>query len=108
MELTRQSWGADVIKSRWLVGTPVPAERALSESWSFVGFGPGGAGPDRSRSQDITHRLGIKENQGRAPHVSPKRVLDLDEVSLSSPQTSEGPCASEASEPAGPFSGQEA
>ena len=38
----------------------------------------------------ISHRLGIKEYQGRTPHVSPKRVLDLDEVSLSPPQTSEG------------------
>ncbi len=52
--LTRQSWGADVIKSRRLVETPVPAGQALSESWSFVGSGPGDAGPDRSRSQDIT------------------------------------------------------
>ncbi len=30
----------------------------------------------------VLHRLGIKENQVRTPHVSPKRVLDLDEVSL--------------------------
>ena len=37
-----------------LVETPVPAERALSESWSFVGSGPGDAGADRSRGRDIT------------------------------------------------------
>ena len=38
----------------------------------------------------ISHRLGIKENDVVAPHVSPKRVLDLDYVGLSPPQTSEG------------------
>ncbi len=38
----------------------------------------------------ISHRLCIKENQGRTPHVSPKRVLDLDEVSLPPPQDLKG------------------
>ncbi len=75
--LTRQSWGADVIKSRQLVETPVPAERALSESWAFVR-----SDPVRQARMGvvvkISHSLGIKENQGRTPLVSLKRVLDLD------------------------------
>ncbi len=59
--LTRQSWGTDVIKSRRHVETPVPAERALLESLSFVGSGPDEAGQDRSRSQDIT----LSRDQGK-------------------------------------------
>ncbi len=71
--LTRQSWGADFDKAR-SAGTGVSF---------FVWIGV---------VVKISHRLGIKEYQGRTPHVSQKRVLDLDEVSLSPPpRTSEGP-----------------